>query len=357
MKNRVIAIFFLVFTMIYLSISVSAAETKLPVEVLSLHWLNWNQNTTNSTSYTSWNTTTNNSFNFNGRTLDQPQQLFIGVTLDSILRADQVIVWSFTITNTEDIKLSSKVLSLNAAGFDGNTSYNILKAATYDLSVLTETKQIIDDSTNTVRFTITAKTTSTAEGRNGLVWWMRDLTLADLAQYNRVVSHVNVFESIQAAAGSGTTPEEMRDVLSSWGEEELLPGIQDSVQSGVAAGMEEALRDEKNQASSGAQGGVDELAGALSGVTDDITQAKQSFETLGSALSYSGTSASLTFPAMTVPFLGTISEAQPINLTQQIDNIMPPTLLLIIRCALSIGIVSYPIFELIHQLRKLLDKG
>ena len=74
-------------------------------------------------------------------------------------------------------------------------------------------------------------------------------------------------------------------------------------------------------------------------------------------MSHNGTNAQLTLPAMRIPFLGTVSESYEIDLTQQFNEIMPPTLLLLIRCATSLGIVSYPIYELIRQLRKLLDKG
>lgn len=151
--------------------------------------------------------------------------------------------------------------------------------------------------------------------------------------YTDVLNEISQKLDNIAAAGGGITEEQVKNAIS------------------------EALEAEKQEASSGAQAGLDELAGALSGVTDDITQAQHAIESLGSALSYSGTSASITFPAMNVPFLGQISEPINFDMTGYIDSTFPPQLLLLIRCAFSIGIVSYPIFELVRQLRKLLDKG
>lgn len=343
MKKRLIAALISAITMIYLSISVNAVGT-FDTKAYAISFSHGASNSSKAWTVVS----TGQQIAPSGSNYD----VWCAFKTNQIIQDGYIIVTSFKFSNTSSDKI--QILGVGQASSDAvpgqTTYYNNLLALQLNQKIIAATKKDdIDSCTVTITYEASGyinqypiimfqiRTTDNTTGIKGL--------------------NFDLYESIEDAAGSGVTPEEMRDVLSSWGEEELLPGIQDSVQSGVAAGMEEALRDEKNQASSGAQSGLDELAGALSGVTDDINQAKQSFETLGSALSYSGTSASLTFPAMTVPFLGTISEAQPINLTQQIDNIMPPTLLLIIRCALSIGIVSYPILELIHQLRKLLDKG
>lgn len=167
-----------------------------------------------------------------------------------------------------------------------------------------------------------------------LRFWIDEYTgLSARDNYTDVLNEISQKLDNIAAAGGGITEEQVKNAIS------------------------EALEAEKQEASSGAQAGLDELAGALSGVTDDITQAQQAIESLGSALSYSGTSASITFPAMNVPFLGQISEPINFDMTGYIDSTFPPQLLLLIRCAFSIGIVSYPIFELVRQLRKLLDKG
>lgn len=281
--------------------------------------------------------------------------LFIGFKTNQVIQDGYVIVISVEVDNMAPIVSNLGVGTMASGAITGSNSGAFFLDMPYEQEIIRET---VHQTASGTRVTVTFKAQGIINqypflridgvtGRDDSVSVTGNLTLVSMELY----------ETVEDAAGSGTTPEEMREVLEEWTQETLLPGMEESVHNGVTSGMEAALEDEKQQASSGAQGGLDELAGALSGVTEDITQAKQSFETLGSALSYSGTSASLTFPAMTVPFLGTISEAQPINLTEQIDNIMPPTLLLIIRCALSIGIVSYPIFELITQLRKLLDKG
>lgn len=339
-------------TMIYLSISVSAVGTFgsqayvfVASNKTSTTSQSWQSLTIDSNNYQTLNNTSGSSQNkymyLSFKTNQVPQDgyiIVITITLDTIADRDTITLLGVGQADTGTLPTSTSTAAK-------------LGALQLNQEIIAST--IADNGTGNTRLSVTFKAEQFANQYPIAAWsFSKNGTLNSVSCAN-----VQLYESIEDAAGSGVTPEEMREVLSSWGEEELLPGIEESVQAGVTSGMEAALEDEKNQASSGAQGGLDELAGALSGVTNDITQAKQSFETLGSALSYSGTSASLTFPAMTVPFLGTISEAQPINLTQQIDNIMPPTLLLIIRCALSIGIVSYPIFELIHQLRKLLDKG
>lgn len=352
MIKRIAAAIMLSILMIYLSISVSAALT---FDELTYYMLMDTEPV--ATDRSSWKEITELPIevlnqNSHASAVDN-QTLFLLFDANHIITEGDVIVIQVALRNVTDTITFEGIGKITDSSFlpgNQNWSRTILSTLIPDQKVIASTIQEIGQNTKRITVTFTASGFANTYA---------------FARYNNILregteilmTEIDLYDSVEDAAGSGTTPEEMRAVLEEWTEETLLPGMEQSVSSGVQSGMEAALEDEKQQASSGAQGGLDELAGALSGVTEDITQAKQSFETLGSALSYSGTSASLTFPAMTVPFLGTISEAQPINLTEQIDNIMPPTLLLIIRCALSIGIVSYPIFELITQLRKLLDKG
>lgn len=266
----------------------------------------------------------------------------------------KVIVWTFDLRNTAYSEpVRSRVAFTDSTFVNSSKSPKELNALDYDQYVLATTATQMNS--DTVRYTVTVELINPSS--NFICWNIGKMGLNVTSNANRTMSQIRIYETVDEAANSGATPEEMREVLSQWGEEELLPGIQDSVQSGVQSGMEAALEDEKQQASTDGNSAVDELTGALSGVLDDIDQAKEAFNTLGSALQYSGTSASLTFPGMNVPFLGQISEPINFDMTGYIDSTFPPQLLLLIRCALSIGIVSYPIFELVRQLRKLLDKG
>lgn len=351
-KKRIISILMILIVMTYLCISVNAVGTfgtKAYVIVTknttSTSAQSWQEITPNSTDFTVLNNTTLQSNIFN---------LYLSFKVNQVPQDGYVLVVTITlnsIVNRDSIQLIGAGQA-NSNTLPTNTSTPAdLGSLLLNQEIIASTIEEIDDG-NT-RLTVTFKAKNFINTYPIAAWsFKKDGTVQTVSCAN-----VELYETIGDAAGSGLTPEEMREVLSSWGEEELLPGIQDSVQAGVTSGMEAALEDEKQQANTDGNSAINELTGALNGVVDDIDQAKEAFNTLGSALQYSGTSASLTFPGMNVPFLGQISEPINFDITGYIDSTFPPQLLLLIRCALSIGIVSYPIFELVKQLRKLLDKG
>lgn len=282
-----------------------------------------------------------------------PHLLYVLFEANHIITTDDIIVIQICMQGTAAGFIIDGVGSITNASYLPGKSFietNLKSFVNPNQTIIATT--ISDIGYDTKRITITFRA---ANFTNNYVF--AKFSNLKSTQSKITLTEIDLYDTVEEAAGSGTTPEEMREVLDAWADEKLLPGIEDSVQSGVQSGMEAALEDEKQQANTDGNSAIDELTGALDGVVGDINQAKESFNTLGSALQYSGTSASLTFPAMNVPFLGQISEPVEFDMTGYIDSTFPPQLLLLIRCALSIGIVSYPIFELVRQLRKLLDKG
>ena len=346
MKKRLIATLIFGITMIYLSISVSAVGT-FDTKAYSISWVQGSSNSSKA-----WRVMSSSSTTQVADSSGDKYDVWCAFITNQIIQDGYIIVTSFKFSNTSSDNIN--IIGVGQASSNAipgqTTSYNDLKALQLNQQIIATTKK---DDLNSCTVTITYN----AHGYiNVYPIIMFEISKID-PTVNILGSSFDLYESIEDAAGSGVTPEEMREVLSSWGEEELLPGIQDSVESGVQSGMQAALEDEKQQANTDGNSAIDELTGALDGVVGDINQAKEAFNTLGSALQYSGTSASLTFPGMNVPFLGQISEPINFDITGYIDSTFPPQLLLLIRCAFSIGIVSYPIFELVRQLRKLLDKG
>lgn len=342
-KRRIAAVTIFIVVLIYLSISISAIQFNS--DTFLLYYVD-----SQTTTQRAFSTVTEYPLNMN--LAGSPKTVYVAFKVNQVLTEGSIVVMQAEFgnlygTSAELMGVGQPNRQLGSAAVP-----SVWESMPLNQRIIAFTAQNIN--ANNYRFTVTFQ----ASGFTSQYVYMRIDNILPVGGSTGTMTFANaeLYDSVEDAAGSGTTPEEMREVLDSWAEENLIPGVEDAIQSGVQSGMEAALDEEKQQASSGAEAGLDELAGALSGVTDDINQAKQSFETLGAALSYSGTTASITFPAMTIPFLGTISVAQPINITQQIDSFMPPTLLLIIRCTLSLGIVSYPIIELIRQLRKLLDK-
>lgn len=350
MKKRLIATLIFAVTLIYLSISVSAVGTFGNTGYIIA------SPTTTSTVARTWQTIELKSSTDQdiGITSGSSQTWYIwnAYKTNQVIQDGYIIVITITLDN-----VTSESAQLIGAGQLTSDTLPTNSTTAVKLNAINLNQQIIastisDTGTHT-RLTVTFKASGFVNQYPVCAWKITKNGTLDAIQY----CDAELYETVEDAAGSGMTPEEMREVLSSWGEEELLPGIQDSVESGVQSGMQAALEDEKQQANTDGNSAIDELTGALDGVVGDINQAKEAFNTLGSALQYSGTSASLTFPGMNVPFLGQISEPINFDITGYIDSTFPPQLLLLIRCAFSIGIVSYPIFELVRQLRKLLDKG
>lgn len=346
-KKRIIAILMFTIVMIYLSISASAVATFDSASYFiafrdSYSPGKWTNCTTGAYPYT----LTNSYSTIN-------DHVYMGYKTNQIITDGSIIVATIKIDNIQAINL------LGAGKPTSDTTFSKTGITYEKMMAIPLSQEIIASTSIQLGTSIQHTTTFRAKGytsQNVVVGYTLGAPGASTTPAITLVN-CDLYESVQEAASSGTTPEEMRDVLSQWSETELMPGIQDAVEGGVQSGMEAALEDEKQQANTDGNSAIDELTSALDGVVSDINQAKESFETLGSALQYSGTSASLTFPGMNVPFLGQISEPINFDITGYIDSTFPPQLLMLIRCALSIGIVSYPIFELVKQLRKLLDKG
>lgn len=352
MQKKIISLFTTVFFLIMsMSTVIFAEEIDLSVKNV---YLIANGDADGTTYKTSWKLLATMPTTFTSSPSNTSCYMWLVADLREQPVSGKVIVWTFDLQNTAFSEpVRSRVAFTDSNFVTSSKSPYELNTLDYDQYVLATTATQMN--ADTVRYTVTVELINPSS--NFLCWNIGKMGLNKTSNTNRTMSQLRIYETVDEAANSGATPEEMREVLSQWGEEELLPGIQDSVESGVQSGMEAALEDEKQQANTDGNSAVDELTGAISGVVDDIDQAKEAFNTLGSALQYSGTSASLTFPGMNVPFLGQISEPINFDITGYIDSTFPPQLLLLIRCAFSIGIVSYPIFELVHQLRKLLDKG
>lgn len=332
--------------MIYLSISVSAAAT---FDSQS-YYIAFRTNTSSG----SWKSATAGNFPYTLTSANSSinSYVFLGYKTNQVIADDSIIVATIKVDNIEAINLLGAGQPTSATLFTqtGITYAEMMEIPLTQEIIASTSIQLGDAIQHTVTFKAKGYTS-----QNAVIGYR----LGAIATSGSAITLVNcdLYESVQEAASSGTTPEEMREVLSSWGEEELLPGIEDSVQQGVTSGMEEALENEKQEASSDGAGNAEELQGAIDEALGDIEEVQKPFETLGSALSYAGQSATLTFPGMNVPFLGQISQPVSVNLTQKISEIMPVELLNIIRGVLSLALVVFPPLEVIRLFNKLLNKG
>lgn len=282
-------------------------EIKEELNIEHYHWLTLASSTLHSGSLRSWQHKNTTPITYAGNPINEPQQLFFAVTLDNILRPEQIIVWSMEITNTVNITLNKSLVGTrNENYFESNISYDTLKDDLYDCNVIQYTSKMIDDATNKMRYTVTFKTTQDSEGKNALIWWINPLKLYNEEMHSRIISNVNIYESVDKAASSGATPEEMREVLNQWGEEELIPGIGEQIEEKVPGAVEEAIenieRENENKANTKIEEIKEQLQETINPYFENTQQISEAIHSgFGGVFGYTGTDAVITLPAANNP--------------------------------------------------------
>lgn len=330
--------------MVYMSISVSAAGT---FDSQS-YYIAFRKNTTSG----SWKSATAGNFPYTLTSANSTinSYVFLGYKTNQVIADESIIVATIKVDNIEGITLLGAGQPTSATLF---TQTGITYAEMMDIPL---TQEVIASTSiqlgDAIQHTVTFKAKGYTSQNAVIGYW-----LGAIATSGSAITLVNcdLYESIQEAASSGATPEEMREVLSEWTEEELGPVIKDNVQEGVQAGMEEALENEKEQAHGGASGSIDDVTGALEGVTADMEEITQQVEEFIRSFAYQGTSAVITFPALDVPVLGHISDAITIDMAQKATEMIPSALLLMLRVATSLGLVLFPVWQTIKLFKELFD--
>lgn len=301
MKRRILAIILLCFCVMIFIIPVYAADHRVKLDINIIAHQEWNTATVSNTQFDPWEFISEETFNFNGQTMGQPQQMFLFANIDGMFRENQYIVWTFEITNTRYEQITTnKVKITTQTEVERLDTFDKLKNTNYDAQIIAITNEVINESNGMqdIRYTVTIKTNTDSEGKNGLLWWISPLTLYDTSLYNRTVSSIYMYESVESAAGSGTTPEEMREVLSQWSEEELVPNLGEELINRYE-NYEEQLID---VASSTIEEITSQFSEAVMPYFENTTEIRDALHGgLTGVFGYSGTNAVITLPAANNP--------------------------------------------------------
>lgn len=233
--------------------------------------------------------------------------LFVGWQVDQIIPDNTIVVAQMVISNIRDnsstpFQVGAGQLASKSVTESHNGSFYLNMP--YDQEILETTIARVSDG---VRITIAYK----ASGYTSKYPFIRfyPLIKQDMGYVVQATS-IDLYESIEDAAGSGVTPEEMREVLSSWSEEELIPGIGEEVgeqiENKVPGAVEDALinhdQQQESQAGSKIEQFKEQLQETIDPYFENTTEIRDALHGgLTGVFGYSGTNAVITFPAANNP--------------------------------------------------------
>ena len=137
---------------------------------------------------------------------------------------------------------------------------------------------------------------------------VRHLKRANDSYYIKMAS-CQLYEDIESASSSGTTPDEMREVLDRWSEEELLPGIGNEFGNQLTEKLPEVYVQLEEANIELGNSIIDEFTSTLgeqiAPYMEEAAQIRDAIhEGAGSVFNYLGTDCVITLPAARNPFTG-----------------------------------------------------
>lgn len=236
--------------------------------------------------------------------------LFIGWQVDQIIPDNTIVVAQMVISNIRDnsttpFQVGAGQLASKSVTESHNGSFYLNMP--YDQEILETTIARVSDG---VRITIAYK----ASGYTSKYPFIRfyPLIKQDMGYVVQATS-IDLYESIEDAAGSGVTPEEMREVLSSWGEEELIPGIgqavgdkiEEVVPDAILDGMDEHDNQLKTEGGSVIENIKEQIGETITPYFENTDQIRDAIHGGASGVfGYAGTDAVITLPAARNPLTG-----------------------------------------------------
>ena len=227
--------------------------------------------------------------------------LFIGYQASEIIPDGTVMVMTVTLDNQIDTQPRQVGVGQMASGAITTThTGDFFLNMPYDQEIIATTVQLVSEGT---RITVTSR----AQGYTNKYPFMRIEPIAPIdSEWAVKIADLDMYDTILDAAGSGTTPEEMREVLDAWGEEELIPGIGqeigNQIDNKVPSAVEDALNKHDQQQETQGNSKIEEFKEQISEIidpyfenTEQISDALHSG--FGGVFGYGGTNATITFPA------------------------------------------------------------
>lgn len=302
-----------------------------------------------------------NAFPYTISGLTDYSTLFISWHTTQVIQDNTIVVAQLVIDNLRDNPTTPFQVGIGQLASGAITNANngaFYLDMSYDQEIISTTVAKISDGT---RITVTFK----ANGFTNTYPFIRlyPMIRSEMGYIVKGVRY-DLFQSIEEAAGSGVTPEEMRDVLDSWGEEELIPGIgqavggkiEEVVPDAILDGLDEHDNQLKNEGGSLIENIKEQIGETITPYFENTDQIRDAIHGGASGIfGYAGTDAVITLPAARNPLTGNslMWNEQKIDLGMYYNR-LPATLRQLISALLTMLISIGVIRELLDTVNTIL---
>lgn len=283
--------------------------------------------------------------------------LFFMFKTNQIIHDGSIIVVSLNLENQKpnlvEVRGAGQPTSLTLPTAESMTISN-LKAISMNQNIIATTEREVDNYTQ-VTITYRASGYTSQYVIVSLMSIMRADTTANIK-----LARCELYEDLESAASSGATPDEMREVLDRWSEEELLPGIGNEVGNQLSEKLPEVWEVIEGANIEIGNSTIDEITSALGDqIAPFMEEAAQIRDSIhggaGAVFNYSGVDCTIKFPAARNPFTGNslLWPEYEINLAQYYYRI-PSELRILISALLTLLISIGTIREVLDVINTLL---